>query len=282
MDLKEIQKDVDMMNKSLDDSEIEELDTELESESTNEPDAGEESEDEDTQPDDSTPDSDLEPDEQKTESTPTPEPQPQPDEKDKTIEELRRKLAEKEEQKIESKPEPTPTPTPPLTLEDLDFLGDADLDEIISDPSKFNKLLNSVYKKGIERANSDILRGNEAVIRSMPDIVKNNIALISELKKVNDDFYKENEDLRAFPKVVGAVFEELIAENPDKTYKELLPQTAEEVRKRLELHKVAARKGKDDPPSLPRKKGGSRLSQTQPDTDPLLNELNEMDESLDK
>ena len=282
MDLKEIQKDVDMMNKSLDDSEIEELDTELESESTNEPDAGEEPEDEDTQPDDSTPDSDLEPDEQKTEPTPTPEPQPQPqpDEKDKTIEELRRKLAEKEEQKIESKPEPTPTP--PLTLEDLDFLGDADLDEIISDPSKFNKLLNSVYKKGIERANSDILRGNEAVIRSMPDIVKNNIALISELKKVNDDFYKENEDLRAFPKVVGAVFEELIAENPDKNFKELLPQTAEEVRKRLELHKVAARKGKDDPPSLPRKKGGSRLSQTQPDTDPLLNELNEMDESLDK
>jgi hypothetical protein len=100
------------------------------------------------------------------------------------------------------------------------------------------------------------------------------------LKKVHDQFYEDNNDLVPWKKSVGTVFEELISENPDKTYEELLPRVATITRERLGLQKSAQKStDKSTTPSLPRKKGGPRQT-TKPDTTPFQQELDEMDKAL--
>uniref|UniRef100_A0A6H1ZBY4 Uncharacterized protein n=1 Tax=viral metagenome TaxID=1070528 RepID=A0A6H1ZBY4_9ZZZZ len=211
---------------------------------------------------------------------------PAEDPRDKEIRDLREKLA-----LGETKHEPKPTKAPPTKapsteapISDEDFLGETDLDDLTRDPKLFNQVLNKIYKKAREDARSDFRKSDELIIRSMPDIVKNNIALISKLKEVNEKFYNDNKDLVPFKKVVGAVFEELISASPNKSYEELLPEVSKTTRERLELHKAANRgpNDKDDkgnPPNLPRKKGSPRQT-TKPDTTPLLGELDEMDKVL--
>lgn len=208
-------------------------------------------------------------------------PSDEPDERDKEIEALRAKIAEYE---TKPKPKPKPSTEAPSTeapLGDEDFVGDLDLDDLTRDPKLFNQVLNKVYKRGVDIGRSEVRKGSELMLKSIPDIVKNNIALNATLKAVNEEFYSSNPDLVPFKKVVGAVFEEVISENPDKTYRDVLPQVAEETRKRLELHKKATPAPKPtNPPPLPRKKGGPR-QQSQPNTDPLLAELEAMDKVLD-
>ena len=132
-------------------------------------------------------------------------------------------------------PAPAPAPTPdPDKVEEIDFLKDHDLDEVTRDPAAFNKLLNAVLMKGVELGEGRSRKGDESVLRSMPEIVKKNIEVVTNLKKMSDQFYTENKDLAPFKKVVAVVFEEKLAENSDKTYEEVLKDVGAEVRKRLE------------------------------------------------
>jgi len=266
-DLKQLQQEVDEMSKVMDNPGYSDPVTETpstESPSTEVP--------ETEVPSTETPNTETPPTEPPTTEA------PKSDEKDRVIEELRKKIAELESAK---KPSPqTPAPTTEAPILEIDFIGDLDLDDLTRDPDEFNKLLNKIYKKGVEYAREEAKRYGETVIKSIPDIVKSNIVLANRLKQIHDKFYEENKDLVPWKKVVGAVFEELLAENPDKSYEELLPQVAAETRKRLELHKKAQPKpGKGRPPSLPRKKGGPRQT-TKPDPNPLLQEIAEMDKAL--
>ena len=204
---------------------------------------------------------------------------PAEDEKDKIIRELREKLAEKEAAPKTKAPK-TEVPQTEAPISDEDFLDGVDLDDLTRDPAEFNKLLNKIYKRALEQARNEVKRHSETVVRAIPDIVKNNIAITARLKQVHDKFYEDNKDLVPWKKVVGTIFEEFIAENPDRTYEELLPKVAEEARKRLELHKRAQTNSNEPPPKLPRKKGGPRQT-TKPNTDPLLDELSEMDKALE-
>lgn len=203
----------------------------------------------------------------------------EPDERDKTIEELRRKVEELSGPKTKSPSTQAPSTDAPIS--DEDFLGDLDFDDLVSDPKLFNQLLNKVYRKGREDTRTESRNSVESVLRSIPDIVKNNIAITAKLKEVNEKFYSENEDLVPFKKVVASVFEEYVANSPDKTYDELLPVVAEETRKRLELSQKALKPREPAPPTLPRKKGGPRQKPPGPgDTNPLLDEMAEMDKAL--
>lgn len=211
-------------------------------------------------------------------SAPATEPPPDEpeDERDRTIAELRAKLAEK----TTIKPPDKPPPPPDEPVSDVDFLEGKTIDDFLTDSDSFNKLLNKVYKQGADFGRSEVKKKSELVLQSIPDIVKDNIALTATLKAVNDEFYKNNPDLVPFKKVVGAVFEEKMTENPDRTYQEILPEVATETRTRLELHRAATPQPKSTPPPLPRKKGGPR-QQPKPDTDPLLSELEAMNSVLD-
>lgn len=192
------------------------------------------------------------------------------------VKELRALLTKGKDQKSPA----TSAPTTAAPLGDLDFLEGTDLDELTRDPDQFNKLLNKVFKKGVEAARGEVRLGSEGILRTIPDVVKNNIHIVSVLKKASDEFYSTNADLKPFKKVVANVFEELASENPDKNYRDLLVDVEKETRKRLELHKKAVA-GDDKPPRPPKAKGGHRGPQTKPSTDPLLAEIEEMDNYLD-
>lgn len=202
-------------------------------------------------------------------------------------EELRKKIADQV-----TLPKPKEEPKPPATeppIADQDFIKDIDLDEVTREPSTFNKLLNTIYKKAVETVRGEVKKTREEVIQTVPDMVQKNIELKQSLKDLSLKFYDNNKDLKPFSKVVGVVFEELASQNPDRKYNEVLEMVGEETRNRLGLKKPESvsepgGKGKndnkdDDPPPLPRKKGG-RVTQPKQDSNPLSSEIDQMNKVL--
>lgn len=212
--------------------------------------------------------------------------EPEVDEKDKTIAELRAQIdklsggkeePKKEEEKKEEPEKKAEFKEEPLKLDSHDFIGDDDPDDIVRDKESFNKLLNSVYAKGVSDAKKI---ATEGVLLSIPEIVRHNITLQNTLREVSEKFYKDNSDLTGFKKVVAAVFEEVAAENPGKKYTEIMDLVAPEARKRLGLAKAAKKEEKEKAPRLPEKKGGSRQSPSKPDTSSLQSEIEEMNKTI--
>ena len=190
-------------------------------------------------------------------------------------------MAEKEKSKGTTTK--APTTEAPLVLDELDFAGGADLDELSRDPKKLNEFANKIYQKAVTDTRKVL---GEGVLRTIPDIVKTNITMMTNLKKASDKFYNDNEDLEPFKKVVSAVFEDVAAENPDKRFDEILGKVAGESRKRLGLQRKAEdtnknkTKNKGKSPRLPRKKGKAGQATNKPNTEPLQDELDEMNKTL--
>lgn len=199
-----------------------------------------------------------------------------------TLREENEKLRKQVEERHVKEPAPTPEPTPdpePAPIEEIDFVGDVDLDDISRDPVAFNTLLNKIHAAGVTSA-----RGiQETTLRAIPDIVKSNVTIQSTLKKEVETFYADNEDLKPFKKVVAAVYEELASDNPDWTIANTFKEVEKETRNRLELHKKAT-DADPDPDPKPRTKGpkfantkGPR-QRTKPRTDALLSQIDEMNQ----
>jgi len=175
-----------------------------------------------------------------------------------------------------------PSTEPPLELEERNFLEGIDVDEVMDNPAALNKLLNKIYQQAVTDTRKIL---GEGVLRSIPEIVRTNIATVTNLQKASEQFYEQNPDLKPFKKVVASVFEELASQNPDKRYDEILTEVGDEVRKRLDLHKQATanqpKNKKPTAPRLPRKRSSAgRPKGQQPPTDPLLAELEEMNKAL--
>ena len=285
VDLKKMQMEIDEMSKAFGDpmggeEEIQEEDTQEEEivEETTDDTTGETKEVEDINSAEQ--EDDPKPDETLVDETQPPEPpEPEEDPRDKAIRELRDEINQLK------KSSDTPTQPPEEdTIEDLpisdeDFLADIDPDDLYNDPKLFKEVLNRVYKKAREDARKEIKGGIESVVRSIPDITKNTVAIQAQLAKVRDEFYKENKDLLPWSTSVAAVMEDLISKNPDKHYNELLPEVATETRRRLSLQKQVDNKNKNNPPPLPKKKGGQRTTPN-PDLSKLDQEIYEMDKAL--
>lgn len=215
----------------------------------------------------------------------------EPEDKDKIIENLRAQLEEraKPEKKEEAEPKPKEEKEEkkdePLTLEEHDFVGDLDLDDLTHDKDMFNKLLNAVYAKGVSDSKK---LTSEGVLMTIPDIVKHNITLMTTLKEARDKFYDDNKDLSPFKAVVAAVFEEVAAKNSDKTIVEIMDLVAPEVRTRLQLKKQAVEKKeekKEDKKDTPRlhgaRSGNQRGNQREkPDTKGISSEIEAMNKAL--
>ena len=194
--------------------------------------------------------------------------------------ELRKKIAEKDKPKTDAPGTSAPSTDAPIG--DEDFLGDIDLDELTRSKDDLNKLLNSVLKKGMEMARSDMRLGDEKVLRAVPEMTKKNIEIVTTLKEASEVFYKDNKDLIPFKKVVAVVFEEESAKDPGKKYGEVLKDVGPEVRKRLDLQKKATEpKDKDNKhPKLPRKKSQPRQQQNKPEPNSLNSQIDDMNEAL--
>lgn len=209
---------------------------------------------------------------------PTTDPPEDKDDKDKIIEDLRKQLDAKEEKKV-PKTE-TPTTDAPISFEEQNFLDGVDYEELRDDPKKFNEFLNKFREKIILESRKIL---GEGVLRSIPEIVRTNIKLSSEMQRSSEKFYTANEDLKPFKRVVAAVFEEISADNPDKTYDEILKDVGPEVRKRLNLQKQAKTKPEDDnkPPKLPKKvKGKGPKAEHKPKTTGIESEIAEMNKHI--
>jgi hypothetical protein len=191
----------------------------------------------------------------------------EPDERDKIITDLRAKLAEREVVK-------EPVREPPKLPEEQDFLGEVDLDELTRDPKEFNKVLNKIYQRAVVDTRS-------SVVETLPEIVKTNIQIMSELKATSEKFYEDNKDLQPFKKVVAVVFDELAVASPTKNYADLIKEVGPEVRKRLDLKKEVKEEKKEErkAPALPQKAGRVGRSD-KPTLEPLQVELEEMTKTL--
>ena len=221
----------------------------------------------------------TESDEKAAEAAPEdkPEVKEEPDERDKVISDLRARVADMEAEKAKPKVEPSAEPKVE-PLEEQDFIGEVDLDDLGRDPKEFNKVLNKIYQKAVSDAHARIQR-------DLPKVVESNITLMENMKRTSDQFYEENPDLKSFQKVVASVFEEMASAAPDKSYMEVVKGVAPEVRKRLGITEKPPDKGgtqtkNDPPPKLPSKGARAGSVQTQPNTDPLQAELEEMSKSL--
>jgi len=196
-----------------------------------------------------------------------------------------REVKEKAEEKERLRLEKEKKKNEPLKLEDQDFIGDQDIEDIIHDKDTFNKLLNSVYTKGV---NDSKKISTEDILSSIPDIVKHNLNLLTLLKETSDKFYNDNKDLVPFKRVVAAVFEDIAAQNPDKKYTELMNLVAPEARKRLDLHKQVMREGKNKNggekkgggPRLPNAKSNLKHSLQKSNSSSLESEISEMNKLL--
>lgn len=194
------------------------------------------------------------------------------------IERLREKVEE-----LSGKKKP-PVTSPPATqppLEEVDFIGDDDPEELTRDKGALNKLLNKVFSKGVD---TGVRRSEEGVLRKIPDLVKKTTALAASLEKATEEFYDKNKDLEKFKKVCGTVFEELVSEHSDWTYQKALEETGKEVRKRLELEPPkppSKNDKKEGSPRFPRRPKGSRNRQRvggKTETDSMLSEIDKMNE----
>jgi len=192
--------------------------------------------------------------------------------KDKLIAALRTQLNERAKREIKE-PEKKEDKEEPLKLDEQDFLGDVDLEDVINDKAAFNKILNTVYSKGVDDARR---MASERVLTTIPDIVRHNFEVVKTLSEASEKFYSDNKDLIPFKKVVAEVFEEVYAANPDKPYNELVKSVAPEARKRLGLKAEALKdtgKSTSGAPRLPGKKSGTRPSGQRPDLSPMQKEI---------
>ena len=190
------------------------------------------------------------------------------------IKELKALLDKKpDEKKVE-----VPEVPEPLAVED--FVANIDLDDLTRDPDQLNKLLNNVFAKGVEYARKEVNKTRDDILSSLPATVKQNIEIISTLKKTSDEFYENNKDLKPFKKVVSTVFDELMIDDPGKDYRTLLKEVETEVRTRLELPRKPTITKDEKPPRLPSTKGGARAPQSNKPNNPLIDELSEMDKAL--
>lgn len=147
-----------------------------------------------------------------------------------------------------------------MTLKDgevLDFVGEADLDELLSDKNKFNEFLSGFANQ---------IRNNttEQVYRNMPQMVQTQVQSQQQLKTYVDEFYKSNEDLLPVRKTVGAVANEISAEHPEYDLDTLFTETEAKVRKMMGLKKEAlenkpqSSESRSQSPALPQR--GARRS----------------------
>ncbi len=218
------------------------------------------------------------------ETPPTPvkeTPPPATDERDKKITELIAELAVlKAAQQTPPKPDEK-SPEPPK-IEDQDFIGELDLDDVTREPKEFNKLLNNVYQKG--RAESE-----KAIIEQLPNMISQHVSTVLALQEAGRTFYESNKDLQPFKNVVRVVFDELAKENKNETFEGIMSKVAPEVRKRLNLPTQKAAdpvlpEKKEDPgekpPKLPGKSGSAGKAREQQKPDALQSEIGDMNDSL--
>lgn len=171
---------------------------------------------------------------------------------------------------------PVATPKKPPTepteeIEDIDFLGDATIDDVLDNKEAFNKLLNSVVAQASGAAQK---KAYEKVLLSVPDLVLGHINRQSVISKMVSDFYEANEDLIPVKRTVGAIANTVHAEHPDWQLEEVFKESAIRTRAVLGLKKRTEKK--ETPignPAFAKTGGGKTVRKTGTTLQDEINEL---------
>ena len=208
------------------------------------------------------------------EKEPEPEPEPEPVDEWKVKMEAENEKLRSQIEELHRKEEPKPEPKPEPAFEEVRFVDDEyDMDDLMRNPKLLNEVLNKVYKAGMDNSR----KIQEDTLRGIPEIVKTNVTTQASLKKLADDFWENNSDLKPFRKVAAHVYEEIASENPDWTVAKVFEKVGEETRNRLELHRKAEPEPEDEPKKNPRfPKVKTSRERTKPKTDGLLSEIDSM------
>lgn len=174
-----------------------------------------------------------------------------------------------------TKPASTQAPTTDTPIEDVDFLGGVDMEDVTGNKNTLNKVLNLVFKKGIEQGQTL----KEGVLRSIPSVVTNVANQQIGLKESVDKFYRDNPDL-ATPKrkkIVALKAEKAISEDPAITLSQAFDIAEKETREILKLKKkTVVKREKGDRPSFGKKAKGKQKVKSKPKLTELQQDLNDM------
>lgn len=132
--------------------------------------------------------------------------------------------------------------------EEEDPLAGIDPEELLDDPDKFKSFLSDYAKKVREEA----IKQNEAIVSSQ---VQQQLAV----NKLVSNFYVDNPQLAGVKKYIGMVAKEISSENPDKSYEDVLKETAEKAYKNLGIQKNAIKPNRKKPSFA---KAGSKAPRT--------------------
>ena len=139
--------------------------------------------------------------------------------------------------KVEEEAKPSEVKMEPIDVSrDEDFIGDVPLDELLESKDKLNALMNKVYKSGRDHG---ARISKEEILKSIPDVVRNNVIVMSNIRSMADKFYQANPDLEPYKQSVASISMTLSAKNPDWEVDKLLTEVAGETRKRLGMTVVA-------------------------------------------
>ena len=97
---------------------------------------------------------------------------------------------------------------PPTTIQARDFLPEGDVEDILTDKSKLNSLLNQVFQTAV-------VETTQRMALSLPDIVEAQVRQQSALRQSVDSFYTKHPHLTGFKRTVSAAATEIAAANPD-------------------------------------------------------------------
>ena len=154
------------------------------------------------------------------------------------------------------------TPNTLTQAEVYDFVGDQDLDAILSDKTQFNTFLSGVINSAMNTAVAQVHQG-------LPSAVSAQVQQQNGMQIVVDGFYKENADLLPVRKTVGTVSNAVAQEHPDFTLEQVFEETAKRTREMFGLTKGEVKvvtpetvvKTPVKKPALP-SKGGARGGET--------------------
>lgn len=110
----------------------------------------------------------------------------------------------------------------------LDFVGEANVTDLLKDKNSINSLLQKVYVQ----AQADMLK-------KIPKVVNTSVSRQASIKAQRDAFYESNPDLKGKEVVVGSIATQIQNQNPDWDLAKVLKATSTKAYKILGIKKKA-------------------------------------------
>lgn len=156
--------------------------------------------------------------------------------------------------------DPTTPPTVALTAQEYQFIKEGEsIDDILSDPAKFNAKMAQLYNDALQRGAQLAL---EATYRSLPRTISTYAKQQIEVVSTVNDFYSQNKDLIPLKPALARIAQKIGTEHPEYSLPQLLGESAKAARALFALKKEGAQsapKAKTSPAFVQQKGGTNRL-----------------------